>query len=222
MQRHSYSLLTVTAHIDTAATAVSFPRRVFDIEDSPFSRRFTLTASSMSAPSAALVLTPEQFLHQWQGHRGLTRRVIEAFPDDKLFNYSIGGMRPFSTLAMEFLGMAVPTLHGVITGEWKSFATPEVNTKADILRLWDEATTQINAMWPTIPPRPVSGSRHRVRAVEDDHLRASALRRRQRDSSSRSRLRLPSIVGHRAAAILRSSLIRSRGTLLSISQYRSR
>jgi uncharacterized damage-inducible protein DinB len=111
-----------------------------------------LTASSTSAPSSALVLTPEQFLHQWQGHRGLTRRVIEAFPDDKLFSYSIGGMRPFSTLAMEFLGMAVPTLHGVITGEWKSFATPEVNTKADILRLWDEATTQINAMWPTIPP----------------------------------------------------------------------
>ena len=122
-----------------------------------------MTASSTSVPSSALVLTPEQFLHQWQGHRGLTRRVIEAFPDDKLFNYSIGGMRPFSTLAMEFLGMAVPTLHGVIkmavpilrgeiTGEWKSFATPEVNTKADILRLWDEATTQINAMWPTIPP----------------------------------------------------------------------
>lgn len=96
-------------------------------------------------------MTPEQFLHHWQGHRGLTRRTIEAFPDDKLFTYSIGGMRPFSTLAMEFLGMGVPTLHGVITKEWKSYASPEAKTKADILRLWDAATAEINAMWPKIP-----------------------------------------------------------------------
>jgi uncharacterized damage-inducible protein DinB len=102
-------------------------------------------------PASTVVMTPEQFLQHWQGHRGLTRRVIDAFPDDKLFTYSIGGMRPFSTLAMEFLGMAVPTLHGVITREWKSFNAPTVTTKADILRLWDEATTEINALWPTIP-----------------------------------------------------------------------
>lgn len=103
-------------------------------------------------PASAVVISPEQFLHHWQGHRGLTRRVIEAFPDDKLFSYSIGGMRPFSTLAMEFLGMGVPTLHGVITKEWKSYSAPEVKTKADILRLWDEATAEINRLWPTIPP----------------------------------------------------------------------
>jgi uncharacterized damage-inducible protein DinB len=98
-------------------------------------------------------MTSEQFLEHWQGNRTLTRRTIAAFPDDKLFTYSVGGMRPFSTLAMEFLGMGVPTLHGVITGEWKSFESPKVTTKADILRLWDDATAQINMLWPTIPAK---------------------------------------------------------------------
>ena len=104
-----------------------------------------------TAQATTVVMTPEQFLHHWQGHRGLTRRTIEAFPDDKLFSYSIGGMRPFSALAMEFLGMGVPTLNGVITKEWKSYSSPEAKTKADILRLWDEATAEINKLWPTIP-----------------------------------------------------------------------
>ena len=36
--------------------------------------------------------------------------MIEAFPEDKLFNYSVGGMRPFAELVYEFLGMAVPAL----------------------------------------------------------------------------------------------------------------
>ena len=109
----------------------------------------TMAPSSTAAP----VMTPEQLLQHWQGHRTLTRRTIAAFPDDKLFTYSVGGMRAFSVLAMEFLGMGVPTLHGVITGEWKSFDPPKVTTKAEILRLWDEATAQINKMWPKIPAK---------------------------------------------------------------------
>ena len=103
------------------------------------------------ASAATVVLTPEQFLQHWQGHRTLTRRVIEAFPDDKLHTYSIGGMRTFAVLAMECLGMAVPTLRGVISREWKSYEQEEAKTKADILRLWDAATAEINELWPTIP-----------------------------------------------------------------------
>lgn len=103
--------------------------------------------------SSALVITPEQFLGHWQGHRRLTRRVIDAFPDDKLFTYSLGGMRPFSVLATEFLGMATPTLQGVITGQWKSSALPKPTTKAEILQQWDETTREIDRLWPTIPPQ---------------------------------------------------------------------
>ncbi len=36
--------------------------------------------------------TPEALLDHWQGHRKLTRRVIEAFPADHLLTFSAGGM----------------------------------------------------------------------------------------------------------------------------------
>ena len=101
--------------------------------------------------TAAPIMTSQQFLEHWQGHRALTRRVIDAFPDDKLFTYSVGGMRPFSTLAMEFIGMAVPTLNGVITGKWEQFADAKATTKAELLRMWDDSTAQIDALFPTIP-----------------------------------------------------------------------
>jgi uncharacterized damage-inducible protein DinB len=99
----------------------------------------------------ALLITPDQFLKHWQGHRGLTRRVIEAFPDDKLFTYTSGGMRPFSALAMEFLGMATPTLNGIITGKWEQYAEAKATTKAEILEQWDKATKQIDELFPKIP-----------------------------------------------------------------------
>lgn len=103
------------------------------------------------APTTALV-TPATLLDHWQGHRRLTRRVIEAFPEDKLFIFSVGGMRPFAELVMEFLKMAEPIVTGVATGEWKSLeslATP--NTKVGLLDLWDQATNTINGIWATIP-----------------------------------------------------------------------
>jgi uncharacterized damage-inducible protein DinB len=101
--------------------------------------------------TAASFMTSQQFLASWQGHRALTRRAIDAFPEDKLFGYSIGGMRPFSALAMECLGMAVPTLKGVIAGDWEQYAASKAATKAELLRLWDDATAEIDALWPKIP-----------------------------------------------------------------------
>jgi len=104
-----------------------------------------------STSTAAPIMSSQQFLEHWQGHRALTRRVINAFPDDKLFSYSAAGMRPFSALALECLGMAAPTLNGVITGKWGEFTAPKATTKAELLRMWDDATGEINALWPRIP-----------------------------------------------------------------------
>ena len=98
------------------------------------------------------VLTPEALLDHWLGHRRVTRRVIEAFPEDKLFSFSIGSMRPFSEMAVEFLKMAEPTVRGIATGEWPKwddFVAPR--TKAELLARWNEATTAINTVWPMIP-----------------------------------------------------------------------
>ena len=105
------------------------------------------------AATSAVVITPEQLLEHWQGHRRLTRRMIEAFPDDKLFTFSVGNMRPFGALAMEFLRMALPIAKGVATGKWTSAEVAEPKTKADLLRLWDEDTRELERVWKTIPPK---------------------------------------------------------------------
>jgi uncharacterized damage-inducible protein DinB len=96
-------------------------------------------------------LTPQALLEHWQGHRRLTRRVIEAFPDDKLGSYSVGGMRPFGAMTIELLRMAVPTVKGVLTGNWSEGISAEVRPKQETLRLWDESTTEMNDLWPKIP-----------------------------------------------------------------------
>jgi uncharacterized damage-inducible protein DinB len=108
-----------------------------------------LTAADATAAPAAL--TPEQLLRHWQGHRRLTRRVIEAFPEDQLFTFTLGGMRPFGALALEMLRMAAPMVRGVVTGEWATSWAREARPKADILRAWDEGTAAIDALWAQIP-----------------------------------------------------------------------
>jgi len=98
------------------------------------------------------VIDAETLLQNWQGHRRLTRRVLEAFPEDKLFHFSVGGMRPFAEMAWEFIRMAVPIAEGVATGKWKEFESgPKPASKAEILLLWDLQTTQLNELFPTIP-----------------------------------------------------------------------
>ena len=99
------------------------------------------------------ILTADKLLEHWQGHRRLTRRMIEAFPEDKLFSFSVGSMRPFAEMVIEFLKMAEPVVRGVSTGKWTGkddFISPR--TKAELLALWDETTVAINKLWPTIPP----------------------------------------------------------------------
>jgi len=106
----------------------------------------------------AIILTPEALLEHWQGHRRLTRKMIEAFPEDKLFTYSIGGMRPFSELVLEFQGMAVPGLQGVVTREWQNAfdlphhqKKPKPTTRKELLKQWDEDTAEMNRLWQQIP-----------------------------------------------------------------------
>lgn len=101
--------------------------------------------------SPASVLTPEQLLAHWQGHRRLTRRVIEAFPEDQLFTFALGGMRTFGALAGELLAMAAPMARGVATGEWAEYTEPKAQSREEILRQWDEQTAEIDARWAQIP-----------------------------------------------------------------------
>jgi uncharacterized damage-inducible protein DinB len=97
------------------------------------------------------VITPEELLNHWQGHRRLTRRLIEAFPEEELFRFSIGGMRPFGAMVLEMLSMALPMARGIVSEEWTTSFERDPKPKAEILRLWDESTEKINALWAQIP-----------------------------------------------------------------------
>ena len=49
----------------------------------------TAEVSMSAAASAVPVISQSQFLTHWQAHRRLTRRIIAAFPDDRLFTSTI-------------------------------------------------------------------------------------------------------------------------------------
>jgi uncharacterized damage-inducible protein DinB len=100
---------------------------------------------------APVFISPDAMREHWQGHRRLTRRVIEAFPEDQLFAFSIGAMRTFGELAREMLGMAVPTIEGLISDEWAAYVEAQATTREELLRQWDLATETIDARWPSIP-----------------------------------------------------------------------
>jgi uncharacterized damage-inducible protein DinB len=114
------------------------------MDNGPFEGGFVSTESTY--------ITPEAMLKHWQGHRRLTRRVIEAFPDDQLFTFSVGGMRPFGALALEMLTMGVPMVRGVVSGDWSTSASRDPKLREEILRLWDQATEELDTLWAQIPP----------------------------------------------------------------------
>jgi len=108
-----------------------------------------------------LIVTPDELLKHWQGHRSLTRKVIEAFPEQALFEYSVGGMRPFALLAREMVGLAMGGIHGIAHGDWRrpepamNHHDPEAgpSSKANLLALWDRVTAELDTVWPEIPPQ---------------------------------------------------------------------
>jgi uncharacterized damage-inducible protein DinB len=124
----------------------------------PEARR--VTDEAPDDPSPSIAIAPDDLLQHWQGHRRVTRRVLEAFPEKELFEFSIGGMRPCSALALEMISMADAGIRGLATREWTMVANlahhserPTPQTRAEMLRLWDDVTARIDSMWPEIPQR---------------------------------------------------------------------
>ncbi|MEQ8219917.1 MAG: DinB family protein [Arenibacter sp.] len=98
------------------------------------------------------VISSQELLDHWQGHRALTRRTIEAFPEEAFFSHTIGGMRTFAEMVMELLGIAGPGIKEIATG--KSAPLNEHmehgNKKERLLELWDKASAEINTYWSQI------------------------------------------------------------------------
>ena len=115
------------------------------------------TKETTTESAQNVIITPELLREHWQGHRRLTRRTIEAFPDEHFYTFSIGGMRPFANLVMEIMALSGPGIQGVVYGDWTfpkyplGFDTPVPATKTEILAVWDLITSEIDRLWPEIP-----------------------------------------------------------------------
>ncbi|WP_419211299.1 DinB family protein [Maribacter sp. X9] len=105
----------------------------------------TTKSSKITTP----IITSSELLEHWQGHRRLTRKMIEIFPEKEFFNYTIGGMRTASQLIEELLSIAVPGLRQIASGKMEE-QVHHIDFKGDknrVLELWDEATADINENW---------------------------------------------------------------------------
>ena len=105
-------------------------------------------------------MTPEALLAHWQGHRRLTRKVIQAFPEKDFFSFSIGGMRPFAVLASEILDLTEYGVKGIVTGTYPAIHDLSHHggnqhlmpkTQVAFLEKWDAVTKTVNELWPQIP-----------------------------------------------------------------------
>ena len=107
---------------------------------------------------ANAIIATDMFYAHWAGHRRLTRRVIEAFPEDKLFTFTAAPpMRAFGEIMNEVVGMVAPTLTGLATGKWEGDFTPlkgpeRPADKATLLAAWDATTAVIEEIGPRIAP----------------------------------------------------------------------
>ncbi|QLH34032.1 MAG: damage-inducible protein DinB [Cyclobacteriaceae bacterium] len=100
----------------------------------------------------AQVITAQELLKHWMGHRDLTRKVIEAFPEKDFFNFSIGGMRTPAALISELLAIAGPGLRQMVEGGKEPLNEKfEFNgSKARVLELWNKADKEVETLWSKI------------------------------------------------------------------------
>jgi uncharacterized damage-inducible protein DinB len=110
---------------------------------------------NMSATENTFVTTA-QFLEHWRGHRTLTRRVIEAFPEDQLFSFSAGGMRPFGVIGWELHGVSDDTVRGLQTGDWTMAQRPAPESKQALLEHWDALEQTLESRFQSIAPEQLS------------------------------------------------------------------
>ncbi len=99
------------------------------------------------------VLTKSDLLRHWQSHRGLTRRTIDAFPADALFDFRPAlPMRAFGPMVFELIEIMKPTLAGLEGQGWTTERERlDIDDKDELLAAWDAAGEHLEAAWARIP-----------------------------------------------------------------------
>ena len=94
------------------------------------------------------LLAPEALLTNFKDARTLTRKVIEAFPEKDLFEFSIANLRPFSGMVEEFLRVMDYLFKEKFQEKHTLFLEGNFpTTKAEVLALWDRATEILDREW---------------------------------------------------------------------------
>ena len=107
----------------------------------------------MDTTAVNTIITQEALLNHWQGHRKLTRHVIEAFPEKDFFEFSIAGMRTFAKLTDELIAIGAPALQSIVARDSQPFNEETTRTtKAEYLAQWDKDTETINEYWQKLSP----------------------------------------------------------------------
>ncbi len=111
------------------------------------------------------LLTHATLLEYWEDHRRVTRRTIEAFPDDQLFGFQPAPpMRSFGEMMLEVINIVEPNLRGWVTGEWKGDEKyTDLNSKQTLLNAWDQVSALLHEEWGKI-------SEERLLEVEPGYL----------------------------------------------------
>lgn len=109
------------------------------------------------------LLNPDRLLEIWEGHRRLTLRTVEAFPEDKLFAYRpVETLRSFGEMMREILDLEAGYVHGVATGEW---IQPELygalTTRQELLAACRAVREETRRLWPRV-------TTERLLQVEED------------------------------------------------------
>lgn len=99
------------------------------------------------------LMTPEGVLEHWEGHRRLTLRVLEAFPEGELFTYAPTlPMRPFASMVAEIINVEKVLVKALVTGEWRFERAQEFSSKSALLEACHAVREETRARWREVRP----------------------------------------------------------------------
>lgn len=99
------------------------------------------------------LLTPDTLLEHWEGHRRLTLRVLEAFPESELFAFTPAApMRPFASMVAEIINVEKVLVTALVTGEWRFTNAQEFTSKSALLEACHAVRAETRARWQELRP----------------------------------------------------------------------
>lgn len=96
-----------------------------------------------------MFLTKDDFFEMLEGNRRLTMRIVEVFPEDKLFSYSPDEkLRPFAEMIKEIVNIENGYMSGVALDVWEYKDVFEgVSTKIELIEICHDVRDNTRKQW---------------------------------------------------------------------------